>query len=249
MLTFIRYTECLELREVHKMPKVSFVIPTYNRIEWFCMAIDSLLAQTEQDIEIVVVNDASDDGTKEVIDEWYAKNSRIKIIHNEEHKGAGTSRNIGADAASSDIIAVCDDDDVYINTRAEDIIGWFSRNPNSELVNFPYVSINYFNEIREPFNGSKFDHDGFLKDGGINFFCNPSAAYKKNSAYEMGGYPSEKKGMTDDYQFITNWVNSGKKVDFCGDNGKGEIPYATMHRILPKSIMSDIRGFNPEWAR
>ena len=230
------------------MPKISFVVPTHNRVEWLAPCLDSLLSQTEEDIEIIVVNDCSQDGTKEFLDDWYSKFPKMKIIHNETNQGGGRSRNIGANAATAPLIAVCDDDDVYINTRAEEILNWFAKNPESELVNFPYISIDYFEEPLETFNGSPFDHELFKAKGEVSYYCNPSAAYKKASALEIGGYPAEQKGITDDYQFITNWIKAGKKIDFCGDNGKGEIPYATLHRILPDSMMSKNRGFDPNWV-
>lgn len=229
------------------MPRLSFVVPTKNREPWLTLCLDSLLGQSLEDIEIIVVNDGSTDGTRELLDTWYSQFPKIKIIHNSESKGAGASRNLGAAAAESDIIAVCDDDDVYINSRAQDIVNWFEKNPTSELVNFPYVSIDYFENILESFDGQPFDHEAFKKDGGVNYFCNPTVAYKRQAAIEIGGYPTEKKGLTDDYQFLTNWVKSGKKVDFCGDNGNGEIPYVCMHRILPDSMMAGIRGWDASW--
>lgn len=231
------------------MPKVSFVVPTHNRIAWLPICLNSLLGQNEPDIEIIVVNDGSTDGTKEFLDRWAPKHPRIKVIHNETSKGAGASRNIGAAAASAPIIGVCDDDDVYIDNRATEIIRWFETHPDSELVNFPYVSIDYFEKILESFPGQPFDTDGYKKDGGINYFCNPTVAYKKDAVQAMGGYPSEKEGITDDYQFVQKWIEAGKRIDFCGDNGKGEIPYVCMHRILPDSMMSKIRGFNPNWVK
>lgn len=225
------------------MPKISFVLPTHNRIEWVGECLQSLMDQTEKDIEIIVVNDGSTDGTKEFIDEWATKDPRIKVIHNEESKGGGVSRNIGADAATSEIVGVCDDDDVYPEDRAEATLRWFAENPNSELVNFPYVRVDYFNTPIETFYGAPFDHDAFKKDGTVNYFCNPTVAYKKSSALETGGYRAEKDGMTDDIQFVANWIKAGKKIDF--DNRI----FGVMHRVLPSSMMAKLRGFRPEWAQ
>lgn len=222
-------------------PKISFVLPTYNRLEFVGECIQSLLEQTEKDIEIIVVDDASTDGTKEFLDDWAIQDPRVKVIHNETNQGGGRSRNIGMEAASSDIIAVCDDDDKYPNDRAEMTLRWFKENKKSELVNFPYIRIGYFSEILETFYGSEFDEEGFKKTGIVNYFCNPSAAYKKKSAQEIGGYPPEKEGMTDDIQFVTNWIAAGKKIDF--DNRV----FACLHRVLPHSMMQKQRGFKPEW--
>ncbi len=229
------------------MAKVSFVIPTFNRVAWVGQAIESCLSQTIEDVEVVVVDDGSTDGTRDLL-AFYKDNPKVKVILSEKNQGAGASRNIGCEAASSEIICVMDSDDLCINTRAEETLNWFEKNPDSELVTFPYVTIGYFDQAIGDDKGMPFDHESFLKDGGVSYYSNPSSAYKKNSAVEMGGYPTEKTGLTDDYQFITNWVKSGKKIDFCGDNGKGEIPYVTLHRVLPDSMMAGIRGWNPKWV-
>lgn len=226
------------------MPKISFVLPTRNRLEWIGECLQSLLDQSEKDIEIIVIDDASDDGTKEFLDEFALTDSRIIVIHNETKLGGGLSRNLGSSLANSEIIAQADDDDVYPFDRAESTLRWFQEHPKSEMVNFPYVRIGYCDngEILETFWGSEFDHDGFKKDGTVNYFCNPTAAYKKKSADEVGGYSEEKEGLTDDIQFVKKWVEAGKKIDF--DNRI----FAVKHRVLPKSMMASQRGFKPEWA-
>lgn len=225
------------------MSKISFVLPTHNRLEWVGECIQSLIEQTEADIEIVIVDDCSTDGTKEFLDEWASQDPRIKVVHNETNQGGGKSRNIGASLATSEIIAVCDDDDSYPSDRAEVTLRWFAENPSGELVNFPYVRIDYFGDIMPPpFYGSEFDEVGFKERGVVNYFCNPSVAYKKKSADEIGGYQPENKEQTDDIQFLTNWIKAGKKVGF--DNRA----FGVMHRVLPDSMMSKQRGFQDNWA-
>lgn len=223
------------------MPKISFVLPTHNRVAWVGECIQSLLEQTEKDIEIIVVNDASTDGTKEFLDSW-PKDERVKVIHNETNQGGGKSRNIGMEAASSNLIAVCDDDDFYPEDRASQSLKWFEENPASELVNFPYLRVGYFGEHLEPFYGCKFDEEVYKKDGTISYFCNPSVVFKKASALEVGGYPSETKEKTDDVQFVDNWIKAGKKIDF--DNRA----FGVLHRVMPKSMMASQRGWDKKWV-
>lgn len=224
------------------MPKLSFVLPTHNRLEWIGEALVSLLDQTEKDIEVIVINDCSTDGTKEFLDGMQLEDSRVKVVHNGQPRGAGYSRNIGAFHATAPIIAACDDDDVYPNDRAEMTLRWFAEHPESELVNFPYVRIDYFGNVMETFWGSEFDHEVFKNSGVVNYFCNPSCAYKKKSAEEVGGYGEEQEGITDDIQFVRKWIEAGKKIDF--DNRV----FGVMHRVLPSSMMSKQRGFKEEWA-
>lgn len=224
------------------MPKVSFVIPTHNRVAWIGECLQSLREQTEKDIEIIVVNDASTDGTKEFLDDFKNFDDRIKVIHNEKNLGAGKSRNLGMELASSEIICVGDDDDTYPNDRAEVTLRWFNEHPESELVNFPYIRIGYFQEHLEKFWGAEFDHDAFKERGAVSYYANPTAAYKKKSAQSMGGYPSETSEKTDDVQFLENWIKAGKKVDF--DNRA----FACLHRVMPGSMMAKQRGWKKEWV-
>jgi glycosyltransferase involved in cell wall biosynthesis len=225
-----------------KMAKLSFVVPTKDRLEWIGECLVSLMNQTEKDIEIVIVNDGSTDGTKEFLDDWAVKDPRVKVIHNETSLGCGKSRNIGAEAATGEIVASMDDDDEAPNDRAEATLRWFSEHPESELVNFPYVRVNYFGEVTETFLGSEFDYEGYAKTGNPNYFSNASAAMKKKSFTEVGGYPSETKELTDDYQFVKNWVTAGKKIDF------DKRIFGVMHRVLPNSMMVGFRGWDPKWS-
>jgi teichuronic acid biosynthesis glycosyltransferase TuaG len=100
--------------------KVSFVIPTYNCAAFLPHAVESCLNQTYKDIEIVIVNDASTDTTKDYLD-WLAKkgDERIVIHTNEKNNGRSESRNIGNKLATGRIIFVLDADDLAVANRAE----------------------------------------------------------------------------------------------------------------------------------
>lgn len=227
--------------------KISFVLPVYNRIAWIGETLHSLLSQTVDDYEIIIVDDASTDGTREFLQEWTKNYPQVKLILNEKNLGAGKSRNIGILAASAPIIASCDSDDIYADEHGEIILKHFTLNPKSELVNFPYQRIGYFNEPLEDFPGEPFDHESFLKDGSINYFCNPSCGFKKDSALEIGAYEPEitegSDRKTDDVQFISKWVKKGKKIDF-------QPGFLTLgHRVLPDSMMAKLRGFQKEWVQ
>src|SRR5215510_2389269 len=94
------------------MSKVSVIIPTHNRAEFLRSAITSVLNQTFQDFEIVIIDDASKDHTREVITNF--NDVRIKVIHNRVSKGAAGSRNIGIINTNYEYIAFLDDDDEWL---------------------------------------------------------------------------------------------------------------------------------------
>lgn len=224
-------------------PLITFVLPTKNRIEWCAEAIMSLLAQTEKNIQLVIIDDASTDGTAEFLDDFVSKDPRVIVIHNEVSIGAGASRNLGTTIAMAPIVAQFDDDDISVDERAEITLRWFKEHPESEMVNFPYVRIGYFNEVKQSFEGAPFDLDHFKKSGGVTYFCNPSVAYRKESFEQTRGYQTENAKETDDYGFVRNWVDAGKKIDFL----PGEP--VVLHRVLPDSMMSSQRGWSEDWVK
>src|SRR6267143_4742133 len=100
-------------------PLVSFIMPTRNRLEWIGESISSVLTQTVRNFELIIIDDASDDGTKEFLDDWASKFKEVVIHRNEQCLGAGRSRNIGLKLAKADIVCICDDDDINANERAQ----------------------------------------------------------------------------------------------------------------------------------
>jgi len=97
------------------MPKVSVIIPTYNRAHLIGRAIKSVLNQTYRDFEIIIVDDGSTDNTEEVVKSFTDK--RIRYIRHKENKGAATARNIGIKAARGEYIAFQDSDDEWLPAK------------------------------------------------------------------------------------------------------------------------------------
>lgn len=92
--------------------RVSVVLPVYNCEKYLRQCLDSLFAQTLQDIEIICVNDGSTDGSFDILKEYAAKDMRFVII-NSENKGAGAARNLGIEAACGKYLAFPDSDDWF----------------------------------------------------------------------------------------------------------------------------------------
>src|SRR4030095_982853 len=99
------------------MPKVSVIIPTHNRAEFLRSAITSILNQTFQDFEIIIIDDASKDHTREIIAHF--NDARIKVIHNQVSEGAAGARNIGIRNSTCEYIAFLDDDDEWLPEKLQ----------------------------------------------------------------------------------------------------------------------------------
>ena len=94
-------------------PVFSIVIPTYNRANVIGRTLDSVLAQTYQDWECLIVDDFSTDNTKDVVEEYCNKDSRFYFIINEKKKGANGARNTGIEHAKGDYVSFLDSDDCW----------------------------------------------------------------------------------------------------------------------------------------
>jgi glycosyltransferase involved in cell wall biosynthesis len=99
------------------VPKVSVILPTHNRKATLPRAIESVLGQSYRDFELIVIDDGSTDGTRQVL-ESYAPEGRIRI-ESSPHQGCAATRNMGLDLAVGDYIAFQDSDDEWLPGRLE----------------------------------------------------------------------------------------------------------------------------------
>ena len=96
--------------EIKKRPLVSLIIPVYNVEKYLRKALKSVEEQTLKDIEVIIVNDGSTDGSKAIIEEFAARNSNFVVI-NQQNKGLSGARNTGISVSTGDYIAFMDSDD------------------------------------------------------------------------------------------------------------------------------------------
>jgi glycosyltransferase involved in cell wall biosynthesis len=112
------------------MPKVSVVIPTYNSANYLSDAIDSVMNQTVQCFEIIVVDDGSFDDTKNILTP-YLKDIRYFY---QDNAGSAKARNVGINAAKGEWIAFLDSDDYWENNHIEMMVSKHKKNPEADLI-------------------------------------------------------------------------------------------------------------------
>ena len=113
------------------MPKVSVIIPTYNRAAYVKEAIDSVLGQSYEDYEIIVVDDGSSDDTNAVVKGF--GDSRIRYIY-QKNKGISGARNTGIRNARAQFVALLDSDDIWFPQILELEVPILDQNPDLCLV-------------------------------------------------------------------------------------------------------------------
>lgn len=126
------------------MPKVSVIIPLYNKGFIFKETLNSVLAQTFTDFEIVIVNDGSTDNSFEIASHFSDK--RIKLLQ-QENKGVAAARNLGISTATAEFIAFLDADDYWYPNHLEELVKLINDFPNCGMYCSRYQTIIAKNHI------------------------------------------------------------------------------------------------------
>ena len=120
-----------------RMIKFSVIIPTYNAAQTIARAIDSVLAQSYPNYEIIVVDDASTDNTREILESNYTLN--IRLIQKVTNGGGSVARNTGMDVATGDYIAFLDADDAWHKDKLMLVKTILESRPEIRLLYHPYT--------------------------------------------------------------------------------------------------------------
>ena len=143
-------------------PLVSVVMPLYNAEKFVGEAIDSVLAQSHENWELIVVDDCSTDASGRIVQSY--SDSRIRMVRHDLNKGAAAARNTALDQASGDYIAFFDSDDVWLENKLERQLA-FMVDERAAMCFTAYETIEqdgtHRNYVRVP---AQIDYKGFLKN-------------------------------------------------------------------------------------
>lgn len=202
--------------------KVSIIVPVYNGEKHIEFCIKSLLKQTYTNIELVIINDGSNDGTKEILDKWAKIDDRIYVIH-KVNEGVSVARNIGLMCCCGQYILFVDSDDKLREDAIERLLPYMQDDDSYDLVLFGYEVIgsdNRKNDTEVLQNISKIDTQ-FLKNEIIksviatnkNIFGYIWRALYSKKMLETSKvrFPKNIK-ISEDYMFLLDAINSSDRV-------------------------------------
>lgn len=140
---------------------ISVIVPVYNVEAYLSQCLDSVLAQTYQDLEILLIDDGSTDRSGSICDEYQEKDERIRVFHTYNH-GLSAARNIGLDYASGEYILLLDSDD-WIDRKTVQVLVEYAEKHDADV-----VSCAYYYEWKNSRNmEEKIDHLIILKGNQI----------------------------------------------------------------------------------
>ena len=185
------------------MPKVSVIIPCYNQAQYLDESIDSVLAQTFQDFEIIVVDDGSDDKTSMKILNNYKK-PKTKLIRT-SNQGPSCARNTGIKIANGDYILPLDADDRIEDSYLEKAVNILDKHPEIGIV---YCEAELFGKQSGKWDLEEYAFPDVLLHNCI--FC--TAMFRKSDWAKVGGYKKEMNINIEDWEFWLSLIEQGLEV-------------------------------------
>ena len=190
----------------HNIPAISVIIPVYNVEKYLACCLDSALAQTYQNLEIICVNDGSQDASGEILREYQKKDPRVKII-TQGNQGLSAARNNGLKEAVGEYIYFLDSDD-FIHPQLLEIAYYFITKHNADLVSFSH-DIKARKSARRNAENFKKVWKTYLKIDNIEFALtdNPLAFYRKKFGFTISDYVWAKlyrRDLLNGIEFITD---------------------------------------------
>ncbi|MCV9931255.1 glycosyltransferase family 2 protein [Flavobacterium sp. LS1R47] len=184
--------------------KVSIIVPCYNQAQYLEEALQSVLCQTYDNWECIIVNDGSPDNTEEIIEKWCKKDGRFKNIY-QKNGGLSSARNLGISVAIGEVILPLDADDKIGLNYVSLAIEAFEKNSSLKVV---YCKAEKFGEEIGEWKLPSFSLFNLSRNNLI--FC--SAFFKKEDWKSVGGYDISMKHGWEDWEFWIAILKNGGTV-------------------------------------
>jgi len=189
------------------MPKVSIVLPTYNAEKYIRQSIDSIIGQTFNDWELIIVNDCSTDTTPQIAKKYADKDNKIKVIHNEINKELPNSLNIGFSASSGEYLTWTSDDNMYEPTAIEEMCDYLDNHAEYMVC----AEMEYIDE-----NGNLLSDKKATYSNKMMYLYNCVGAcfmYKREVLDTIGGYDSD-FFCVEDYDYWIRILNKYGSIGY-----------------------------------
>lgn len=178
---------------------ISVIIPLYNKAHTIVNTLTTVLNQTYQDFEIIIVNDGSTDNSVETINTYFC-DSRIHII-NQDNAGVSVARNRGVEVSKGDWIAFLDADDEWLPQYLETLLGALNRYPQANMIG---CASYYKDFITNKISANALIDKYYGKSVHINYFMNPdkmthigATIISKKAFIDVGGFDPQLKNNED----------------------------------------------------
>ena len=196
--------------------KFSVVIPLYNGAKFIEATLDSVLAQTYKDYEIILVNDGSPDNVEDVVKEYISEHKEVSFMYKkQENRGLGGARNTAIRQATGEIIAILDQDDIWYSDKLERIVEMYKRNTAIDIICHSQ-NIRSSGRITrvfrpEPIKDDTYRQMLFANRFADNIFSTSAVVFKKAIIDKIGSFSQDRTNMhfVEDYDLWLRMAQAG----------------------------------------
>ncbi|MEW6376342.1 MAG: glycosyltransferase [Thermodesulfobacteriota bacterium] len=186
------------------MPKVSVIIPAYNRLPMLKEALDSVLAQDFEDFELIIVDDGSTDGTGEEMKKY---GGRVRLFQHSENRGVSAARNRGILHARGKYTAFLDSDDLWVKGKLKIQVAFLDDNPQYPLCYTDEVWIRKGKRVNPMLKHTKYS--GWIFEKCLPLCTiSPSSAMMRKTLFSRVGLFDEALPVCEDYDF---WLRVSRR--------------------------------------
>lgn len=197
--------------------KVSIILCFYNEEKYLAKAIDSVLAQTYSNFELILVNDGSTDGSDAIVKSY--QDERIKYISYEINRHQAYARNKGLELATGDYIGFFDGDDIMLSDKLKKQVEFLNKNKHIMLAGGGYAYMDaegsVFGKIIEPVCKNDLEIRAYMLFG--NCFCTGGVLFRRSIVEQYHLHLDESNRASEDYDFWMEMLPYGKvaNLDDC----------------------------------
>jgi len=179
-----------------KQPSVTVLMSVYNGLPFLTKAIESIIHQTYTDFEFLIIDDASSDGSRDVLREWRDRDERIRLILHEENRGLGYALAEGTKKARTPLVARMDADDIAVLDRLEAQVDYLERNPDVDILGgWAEECDKHGKTIGHRTYPT--DHDDIVDMVWASPIIHPTVMFRKEKILAVGGYDASLRKRQD----------------------------------------------------
>lgn len=233
--------------------KVSIIVPVYNAEKVLHYCVDSILAQTYKDFELILVDDGSTDKSGELCDKYADENENVKVVHL-ENGGVSKARNTGIELAKGEYICFVDSDDYISETFIEELVQKADDGYNFVLTTYHWVS----DYVRSAFktvsyknnNYSIVDKDDLMDLGSLVLLSQPwNKIFKRDIILKNGIRMPEDMSLGEDTVFVYRYLSCIISEKFAVINKPLYYYYSNNNQSLLNKFRDDLFEVNKKLNR
>ncbi|MDA4127892.1 MAG: glycosyltransferase family 2 protein [Thaumarchaeota archaeon] len=185
------------------IPEISVIMPNFNKGRYVSSAIDSVLSQTLGDLELIIVDDGSTDGSLKIVEDYVEKDVRVQLIKHASNLGAARSRNEGLRAAKSEVISFLDSDDLYAPDKLSEQMAALQREVHPCVVYCDWWGMDGEGIVRRATHDDYLHRNGMILGDLLTRSFNANALIMApSSCFKAVGFYDESLVCNEDYDLV-----------------------------------------------